>query len=906
MHKYGGMYPYLDLNAIYGTGLCAVNYIFLKIERSRECENGLKSFINLSDRANFQGLCTNVFYIYVCELGSLYRYTIFKALQSLWCKRQAHMKKQHLLKMISILTVVAIALSMVTITARADTTSLSPTSYTTTSGSSGGQPVSNLAVQDQSGTANDWNKYVEFSGSYAGYRSYTVPGGVTPSTITAIQVKANYQGPDKNTQTWTWKIYNWTTSAWATLGDNTGAPSWGSWMLFTFNASGTMSDYVKSDTKEIRIQVISNNAVDAMDLDYESVTLTYGAAATNTPTPTPTWVSQTYDASKPPADNPLKGLAAYMNDTSPYVYGDNPSNFPLSMEWAYVPYSALHTGYDSYTWTALDDRLDAASGRGHQLVFRVYIDYPDMPYAIPSWLDSSVPKTSYTDYENGTNATSYIPDYNDEDLLSAMERFTTALGARYDGDARVGSIMIGMIGFWGEWHTYQDSCACDTHMPSTTSIDRVLSKWDTVFSSTKVVVRYPMGTNPANRALGYHDDSFAYETISGEDYFFTGKLSAASASSKWQTEMIGGEVRPENQINNCIWDATSCAPSGQGWNASVDATHASWMVNSALFRNTLTSTQITNATAGAKRLGYEFYVSSVQITGGSNLAVNIKMQNKGKAPFYYPWTVQIGIWNGSSVAATYNTSWNITTVPATATDVQFDYANASHGLANGTYTVLMRVLNPMSGGKNMVFANQNWAQTTSGWLTLGTITITAATPTHTPTATPTKTSTPTATPTKTSTPTATPTSVPSLLVDNFDGSPAWSASTTNDLSQWSGASNFVNGGGIGVQSSGALALQYNNDGWFGSQISQNVSGYTYLVFVIKGAAGGEQSAFHVTLGGVDKTFAAFSGDTITTSYKTIRINMSSNGVNRASPGQLELSFWYGSSGTITIDEIRFE
>jgi hypothetical protein len=57
---------------------------------------------------------------------------------------------------------------------------------------------------------------------------------------------------------------------------------------------------------------------------------------------------------------------------------------------------------------------------------------------------------------------------------------------------------------------------------------------------------------------------------------------------------------------------------------------------------------------------------------------------------------------------------------------------------------------------------------------------------------------------------------------------------------------------------------------------------------------------------VTKTIAQLTSDTITTSYKAIRINLNSNGMSRTSPGQLQLTFWYGSSGKITIDEIRLE
>jgi hypothetical protein len=169
-------------------------------------------------------------------------------------------------------------------------TTLSPTAYVTSSGASGGQPVANLGVQDQSGSQNDWNKYVEFNtpttATYNGYRKYTVPTSVTISSITGIQVKANFLGPTVANQKWTWKLYNFSTSTWVTLGDNTGA-SWSAWKSFTFSATGTLANYVSS-TREIRVRLDSNNASDDADLDYEAVVLTTG---TVTPPPTGSWLS---------------------------------------------------------------------------------------------------------------------------------------------------------------------------------------------------------------------------------------------------------------------------------------------------------------------------------------------------------------------------------------------------------------------------------------------------------------------------------------------------------------------------------------------------------------------------------------------------------------------------------------
>jgi hypothetical protein len=51
-----------------------------------------------------------------------------------------------------------------------------------------------------------------------------------------------------------------------------------------------------------------------------------------------------------------------------------------------------------------------------------------------------------------------------------------------------------------------------------------------------------------------------------------------------------------------------------------------------------------------------------------------------------------------------------------------------------------------------------------------------------------------------------------LVLDNFDNSPSWPGS--NDLGKWAGANSFANNSG--VIESGALKLQYSNNGWLGS------------------------------------------------------------------------------------------
>ncbi len=164
------------------------------------------------------------------------------------------------------------------------TSTLLPSSYATTSGTTGGQPVaSSIDLLDESGTTNTWAKYVEFqttaTANYAGYQVFTLPTTIAPSAVTAIQLKANYQGPAAATQTWTWQLYNWNTASYVTVGNNAAAPSWGAWTILTFNATGTLANFVRASDGQMRVQLVSNNHADNCDIDYEALVVTSGPAA---------------------------------------------------------------------------------------------------------------------------------------------------------------------------------------------------------------------------------------------------------------------------------------------------------------------------------------------------------------------------------------------------------------------------------------------------------------------------------------------------------------------------------------------------------------------------------------------------------------------------------------------------
>ena len=182
--------------------------------------------------------------------------------------------------------------------ALAQPVALFPTSYATTSGADGGQSVASLAKKDQSGKQDNWKKYLELqpgkADHYAGYRVYLAPAG--SAARGALRVLANLTAPESDTQRWAWSVFNWNRNAWDFLGDNAGAPDW-KWREYSLTAPLDASNYVKSGTREILVQLASDNAADNADLDYESVVFDAATAPlpvpTTPPVPTPAPIPMT-------------------------------------------------------------------------------------------------------------------------------------------------------------------------------------------------------------------------------------------------------------------------------------------------------------------------------------------------------------------------------------------------------------------------------------------------------------------------------------------------------------------------------------------------------------------------------------------------------------------------------------
>lgn len=425
-----------------------------------------------------------------------------------------------------------------------------------------------------------------------------------------------------------------------------------------------------------------------------------------------------------PIDNPLKGLVPYARDVR--------DRFPHSMEFNYLAMAPVVTAKDTYDWTPVENLLNDIASRGHQAVLRFYLEYPGKPTAIPAYLLKQGLKVHR--YTNTNTApfppdASVTPNYEDKDLRECIQNFIQAFGKKYDGDPRIGFITAGILGSWGEWHTYPRN----ELWASKTVQNEVLDAYETAFKTTPILLRYPAReghysqTANAQRRFGYHDDSFAWATVDTgkkeDNWFFIPLLTAAKASQKWKSHPIGGEIRPEAW--GIVFDPEPSDKKVQNFAECVTQTHVTWLMDSGMFRQNQSESRRKVAEQQVRRMGYELHISEITLQQSKGkLGLTLNVVNRGVAPFYYPWKTEYALLSetGNLVKQLLGNNRVNNILPDNPPSLWKETLDFK-GVRKGTYHLALRVPNPLPNGKPLKFANQTQDQHREGWLSLSSLSI---------------------------------------------------------------------------------------------------------------------------------------------------------------------------------------
>ncbi len=444
-----------------------------------------------------------------------------------------------------------------------------------------------------------------------------------------------------------------------------------------------------------------------------------------------TW-GETYELAPlpSPADNPLKGLVPYAR---PF-----PDRFPHSMEFNYIALSQLMVGENKFEWQPLEDLLNDIASRGNQSVIRIFVEYPGKKEGIPQFLiDGGLKVHRYLNTNTAPFPPTEVatPDYEDKNLRAALQKFISAFGEKYDGDARFGYITAGLLGTWGEWHTYPRNDLWASKEVQT----EILESYAKHFKKTPVLLRYPAGKDHYAHApnvgypFGYHDDSFAWATLDtgkeSDNWYFMPSMKAAGALDKWKEQPIGGEIRPE-AWGKIFDDKSQWPEQAQSFRECVDKTHVTWLMDTGLFREKASSSRYETAIKEVQRMGYDFFIdqATIEFESSSKLSIEISVRNQGVAPFYAEWPTWVRIQDESGKVILEQEVEDFRLRGLLPSDTpekrraQLDLREASLASLDSDsegWLVLIGIKNPLSNGKPLRFANEAQDQHLPNWLTLG-------------------------------------------------------------------------------------------------------------------------------------------------------------------------------------------
>lgn len=401
-------------------------------------------------------------------------------------------------------------------------------------------------------------------------------------------------------------------------------------------------------------------------------------------------------------DNPLKGWCPYTNAGK--------IQQPYSMVFQYISWRELEPVENDFRFEAWEKSWDDQAGAGKHVIFRVYVDYPAKPSGLPDWLRKrGVKETAYQEHGGGKS-----PDYDDPRVVAGLERLIAALGKRYNQHPRVAFIQLGLLGFWGEWHTYPQVKL----YASAETERRVIDAYRKAFPDKCLMVRYARGYAGAQDWIGFHDDMFPQDVDNGQDWSFLAGLRREKRMDNWKVAVVGGEMVPGEAER---W----LGPDFETTQTMLERSHFTWVgPYGPALKASNAKNYLERCEALVRQMGYDFQITEVKYPENwkakDSVRLEIQGKNLGVAPFYYPWSVEWALLDpAGKVVRTFPTKWDLRRwLPgefAQTTTLDLD-------LLPGNYRLALGIRDPWTDRPAIRFAND--LPVVDGWTILSNISVT--------------------------------------------------------------------------------------------------------------------------------------------------------------------------------------
>lgn len=302
---------------------------------------------------------------------------------------------------------------------------------------------------------------------------------------------------------------------------------------------------------------------------------------------------------------------------------ENKATAAIQMEYSYMRYSDVVIAEGVYDWTIVEQKLNSAASRAHQLILRFWDTYPGRKSAVPDYI-KALPDYKGIEAKSEDRDTGF-PDWSHPAYQRFILEFYQQFAEKYDADPRLAFLETG-FGLWAEYHIYDPEEIPGTNFPSKDFQASYFAHLDTVFHETPWMIsqdahvdsRSPFASQPDLLSIdfGIFDDSFhlAWEPSYNYDgwKFFGLK--------RYEKSPAGGEILFPDQAHSDFVDSSWAQQSRNfGISFMICEQWLDWITIDRLRQHSMAC-------------GYKFQVTDFRTNEHS---AKVTVKNTGVAPIYY-------------------------------------------------------------------------------------------------------------------------------------------------------------------------------------------------------------------------------------------------------------------------------
>ncbi len=335
-----------------------------------------------------------------------------------------------------------------------------------------------------------------------------------------------------------------------------------------------------------------------------------------------------------PTINPLKGF-----NSSWWRTGEDYA----SVGFQYIEWGKLEPTDDQFDWDYVEEVLNRDGSRGRHLILQFVVDWDtNKPvsdnFLGPKWLLEKVGEKRGTAQANDPGSRPMrATDYNDPDFIAEATEAIQALIGRYRDDPRTFVLQVGVLGFWGEWHTHPRL----DWSPTADTKSKILNAYTSNIGQNGLTqIRYPNeAVAKPRRGMGYTNGA---ATLTDHGKSFGREIAEREL---WKNGPVGGEWPPNVELQH--WQdffqtnagltflatarySTMCPPEPR----QVAEKLPGWTPQDERFLKM------------HRQMGYNFRVTEVRhffASDSTRRNIEVDLKNVGIAPFYKDWDVQLAI-----------------------------------------------------------------------------------------------------------------------------------------------------------------------------------------------------------------------------------------------------------------------